>query len=117
VPAVDRALAARLLAPAAFLAGVTIAVVLIRVGLHGGEDETATQPRATGTATAAQTTAPPPPTTTTTATPEPVFVRVEAGGTLDQIAVDNDTTVERLLELNPGIDPTGLRIGQRVRVR
>jgi LysM repeat protein len=113
---VDSKLAARLLAPAAFLAGVTIAVVLIRVGLHGGEDETATQPRATGTATAtaARTTAPP---TTTTAAPEPVFVRVEEGGTLDQIALDNDTTVERLLELNPGIDPTALRIGQRVRVR
>jgi LysM repeat protein len=110
----NRQVAARLLAPAAFLAGVTIAVVLIRVGLHG-QDESATQPRATGTTTAAQTTAPRPP--TTTATPDPVFVRVEEGGTLDQIAVDNDTTVERLLELNPGIDPTGLRIGQRVRVR
>jgi hypothetical protein len=110
----NRQVAARLLAPAAFLAGVTIAVVLIRVGLHGGQDETATQPRATGTTTVSQTTAPP---TTTTATPEPVFVRVEEGGTLDQIALDNDTTVERLLELNPGIDPTGLRIGQRVRVR
>jgi LysM repeat protein len=109
----NRQVAARLLAPAAFLAGVTIAVVLIRVGLHG-QDESATQPRATGTTTAAQTTAPPPP---TTAPPEPVFVRVEEGGTLDQIALDNDTTVERLLELNPGIDPTGLRIGQRVRVR
>ena len=92
-----------------------MAVLLIRIGLQG-EMETATEPRATPTATAAQTTAPPPP-PTTTATPEPVFVRVEAGGTLDQIAVDNDTTVERLLELNPGIDPTGLRIGQRVRVR
>jgi LysM repeat protein len=110
----NRQVAARLLAPAAFLAGVTIAVVLIRVGLHGGQDETATQTRATGTTTVSQTTAPP---TTTTATPEPVFVRVEEGGTLDQIALDNDTTVERLLELNPGIDPTGLRIGQRVRVR
>jgi LysM repeat protein len=111
----NRASAARLAAPAAFLAGVTVAVLLIRVGLQGGEDETATQPRATGTATVAQTaTQPPPP---TTAAPEPVFVRVEEGGTLDQIALDNDTTVERLLELNPGIDPTALRIGQRVRVR
>jgi LysM repeat protein len=112
----NRASAARLLAPAAFLAGVTIAVVLIRVGLHGGEEETATRPQTTATTTtAAQTTTPP--TTATTAAPEPVFVRVEEGGTLDQIALDNETTVERLLELNPGIDPTALRIGQRVRVR
>jgi LysM repeat protein len=111
----NRALAARLLAPAAFLAGVTIAVVLIRVGLHGG-DETTTRPRETAT-TAATTTAVATTPPATTAAPEPVFVRVEEGGTLDQIALDNDTTVERLLELNPGIDPTALRIGQRVRVR
>ena len=42
---------------------------------------------------------------------------MESGGTLDQIALDNDTTVEQLLLLNPGLDPTGLQVGQRIRVR
>ena len=49
--------------------------------------------------------------------PTPVFVEVESGGTLDQIALDNDTTVEALLELNPGLDPTALQVGQRIRVQ
>ena len=41
--------------------------------------------------------------------PKPVFVEVESGGTLDQIALDNDTTVEQLLQLNPGLDPRRFR--------
>jgi len=31
--------------------------------------------------------------------------------------IDNNTTVERLLTLNPGLDPTGLQVGQQLRVR
>ena len=37
---------------------------------------------------------------------------IEAGDTLDQVALEHDTTVERLLELNPRIDPTSLQVGQ-----
>ena len=33
---------------------------------------------------------------------------IQEGDTLDQVALDHDTTVERLLELNPRIDPTSL---------
>jgi LysM repeat protein len=97
------------LAPAAFLAGVTIAVVLVRAGFGAGDDEPATT-------TVAVTTAP-----TTTAkkpkAPKPVYATVEAGDTLDQIALEHDTTVAEILELNPGLDPNGLQIGQKVRVR
>jgi len=108
---VNRQLATRLAAPAAFLAGITIAVLLVRAGLSEGETTTAAQ--TTVATTAAVTT-----TATKTATePKPVFVEVESGGTLDQIALDNDTTVEQLLQLNPGLDPTGLQVGQRIRVR
>ena len=107
----NRQLATRLAAPAAFLAGITIAVLLVRAGLSDGETTTAA--RTSVTTTAAVTT-----TTTQTATePTPVFVEVESGGTLDQIALDNDTTVEQLLQLNPGLDPTALQVGQRIRVR
>ena len=107
----NRQLATRLAAPAAFLAGITIAVLLVRAGLNDAETTTAAQ-TTVATTTAVTTTA-----TTTATEPEPVFVEVEAGGTLDQIALDNDTTVEQLLQLNPGLDPTALQVGQRIRVR
>ena len=41
---------------------------------------------------------------------------IEAGDTLDVVADRFDTTVERLLVLNPDVDPVALRIGQRIRV-
>ena len=107
----NRQLATRLAAPAAFLAGVTVAVLLVRAGLNDGETTTAAQ-TSVATATAATTAA-----TQTATQPAPVFVEVESGGTLDQIALDNDTTVEQLLQLNPGLDPTALQVGQRIRVR
>ena len=107
----NRQLATRLAAPAAFLAGITIAVLLVRAGLNDTEATTAAQ-TTVATTTAVSTTA-----ATTATEPKPVFVEVESGGTLDQIALDNDTTVEQLLQLNPGLDPTGLQVGQRIRVR
>jgi LysM repeat protein len=108
---VNRRAAARIAAPAAFLAGVTMAVVLVRSGLSDGEPTT-TQVQATTTPTTTATTR-----RTTTRAPRPVFATVESGDTLDQIALDNDTTVERLLELNPELDPRELQVGQRIRVR
>jgi LysM repeat protein len=109
---VNRQLATRLAAPAAFLAGITVAVLLVRAGLNDSETTTAAQ-TSVATTTAAATTAE----TEIATEPTPVFVEVEAGGTLDQIALDNDTTVEQLLQLNPGLDPTALQVGQRIRVR
>jgi LysM repeat protein len=108
---VNRQLATRLAAPAAFLAGITVAVLLVRAGLNEGETTTAAQ-TSVATTTVATTAV-----TQTATEPEPVFVEVESGGTLDQIALDNDTTVEQLLQLNPGLDPTALQVGQRIRVR
>jgi LysM repeat protein len=108
---VNRRLATRLAAPAAFLAGITVAVLLVRAGLSDGETTTAAQ---TSVATTTAATAGRTQTATQAA---PVFVEVESGGTLDQIALDNDTTVEQLLQLNPGLDPTALQVGQRIRVR
>jgi LysM repeat protein len=108
---VNRRWATRIAAPAAFLAGVTVAVLLVRAGLDDGSATTAAQ-TSVATATIPTTTA-----TTQTRPARRVFVRVGAGDTLDQIALDNDTSVERLLTLNPGLDPTGLQVGQRIRVR
>lgn len=103
----------RLAAPAAFLLAATIAVLLVRAALRADDDE---QPEPV---TVARTTATQPVTTTTASSRRPSQPRtytVQSGDTLDQIALDHDTTVERLLELNPEIEPTELRPGQRLRV-
>jgi LysM domain len=107
-------LRARFLAPIVFLAAVTIAVLLVRSGLSG--DDTVSPP---GTALETRATTTSPRTTTTRRTTPPQARRsysIEAGDTLETIAVQFDTTVERLLTLNPGLDPVALRIGQRIRV-
>jgi LysM repeat protein len=41
---------------------------------------------------------------------------VRSGDTLGVIAERLGTTVDRLVELNPGIDPQALRVGQPIRV-
>jgi LysM repeat protein len=102
---------ARLAAPAAFLLAATIAVLLVRAGLQGDDDDQPSQATVTRT-TSTQPTAPvrpPPP-------PAPNFYIVQEGDTLDQVALDFNTSVERLLELNPEVEPTELRPGQRLRV-
>jgi LysM repeat protein len=103
---------ARVAAPLAFLVLATLGIVAIRSALNeppstrpATTPTVATTARETGTAT-----------TETTAATEGQFYRVQAGDTLESIASQSGTTVERLLELNPGIDPVALRIGQRIRV-
>jgi LysM repeat protein len=54
------------------------------------------------------------PTTTTDAEGE--YYVIESGDTLGGIADKYDTTVEELVRLNPDVDPTALRVGQRIRV-
>jgi LysM repeat protein len=40
-----------------------------------------------------------------------------SGDTLATIATKTGTTVAVLLKLNPGIDPTALQVGQKIRVQ
>ena len=114
-------------APAAFLAAVTIAVILIQAGLNGGSGatttiglfpttSTATKPATTTKlvlTTPQSTTA----TTTETTTPGAEYYVVQSGDTLGSIAGKYSTTVDELTALNPGIDPTAMNIGQRIRVK
>lgn len=44
------------------------------------------------------------------------FHIVQAGDTLWSISIEYQTTVAKLLQLNPGIDPERLQIGQKIRV-
>ena len=117
-------------APAAFLAAVTIAVILIKSGLSGGSDSvttvgalpTTTRPATQLTTTKIVLTTPQGPVTTTTTvisttTPGAEYYTVRNGDTLGSIASQYNTTVDQLTTLNPGIDPNAMHIGQRVRVK
>jgi LysM repeat protein len=95
-------------APAAFLAAVTIAVLLVRSGL-----QTKASPGTTSVATTQAT----PTTTGTTTAQQKQFYRLRSGETLSDVAIRFSTTVEDLLALNPGIEPTNLNVGQRIRVK
>jgi len=115
-------------APAAFLAAVTIAVILIKAGLNAGSGSTttlglpttSTATKATTTTTKLVLTAPQAGTTTTgteTTAPGAEYYVVQSGDTLGSIAGKSSTTVDELMTLNPGIDPTALNIGQKIRVK
>jgi LysM repeat protein len=47
----------------------------------------------------------------------PATYTIKANDTLSGIAERNGTTVERLQELNPELDPTGLVAGQKIKLR
>ena len=103
----------RFAAPAAFLAAMTIAVLLIKSALGGGDSANrATTARAV-------------PTVTTRAkthrrrrphASQARYYTIQSGDTLGEVAVRLHTTVEELLRLNPGVDPKTLHSGQRIRV-
>jgi LysM repeat protein len=119
---------ARYGAPAAFLAAVTIAVILIRAGLSGGGSDSSvttvgglqtTARTTTQTTTKIVLTTPQPATTgtTETTTPGAEYYTVKSGDTLGSIASQYNTTVDELVILNPGVDPNAMHIGERIRVK
>src|ERR1041385_4547969 len=98
----------RYAAPVAFLAAVTIAVLLVRSGLNA--DSSASPPTIARTSTRPRTPRSP-------RRRRPKYYRLRAGETISDVAIRFNTTVEQLLKLNPKIEPTQLTIGQRIRVR
>jgi LysM repeat protein len=98
----------RYAAPIAFLAAVTIAVLLVRSGLNRSSPPS---PATTATTAVSSSTA------TATKRRRPKYYRLRAGETISDVALRFKTTVEELLRLNPKIKPTQLTIGQRIRVR
>jgi LysM repeat protein len=111
---VSRRRLAHVAAPALFLLGVTAAVLLVRAGLEGGNHaQTTTLGRpahsstATGTAAGA----------TSTGTTAARYYTVQKGDTLGAIAAREHTSVATLESLNPGVNPTALQVGERIRVR
>jgi LysM repeat protein len=114
-------------APAAFLAAVTIAAILVKAGLNGSSNTTVAALSSTARTTTAATTttklvltAPSGSVTTTTTettTPGAAYYVVVSGDTLGSIAQKYNTTVDGLTTLNPGIDPTALTVGQKIRIK
>jgi LysM repeat protein len=108
---VDRSRLTRWAAPVAFLAAITIGALVVRAGFeHGGHHHANA--------------------TTTTVTSKAKkkhrhghehhrvqTYTVRSGDTLAGIAAKTGTTVTRLEQLNPGIDPAALRVGQTIRVQ
>jgi LysM repeat protein len=110
-----RSRVARFAAPAAFLLAATIAILIVRSALSN-DDAGAPQGETVRTIPSAE----PPPAATPPRTNAPAgaeYYEIESGDTLEVVADRFDTTVERLLVLNPDVDPVALRIGDRIRVK
>ena len=111
----DRSWIPRILAPLAFFAAATILVLLVHSSLNAEADEPRSSPEtSTRAMRQAQTN---PGTITVDGSRRRRFYRIQAGDTLEQIALRFDTTVDDLSRLNPGIDANALTPGQRIRVR
>jgi LysM repeat protein len=98
-------------APVLFLAAVTVAVLLVRSGLHAGHGGTTTVQRVTSAATS------------TVAKKKRVrasharFYTVQTGDTFGSISAKTGVGVSELERLNPGVSSNALQIGQKLRVK
>ena len=95
-------------APVAFLAGVTVAVLLVHSALsgHATTRATTTSPRIVVSVTE-----------TSTKPAKKRFYVVQVGDTFGTIASKEGITVERLQALNPGVSTNALQVGQKLRVK
>jgi LysM repeat protein len=107
-----RARFAHYAAPAAFLLGVTIAVLLVRSGLDSGSPSTTAGPVTSRPATTATTTR-----RQRTTKTQARFYTVQQGDTFGSIAAKEGMSVELLQQLNPGVSSNSLQVGQRLRVK
>ena len=111
----------RYAAPAAFLLAATIAVLLVRSGIHAGDSPTTTAAvvPTTPTKTVAKTTKTKrrPPRRTTTSKSAASFYTVQAGDTFEVISSKTGVSVSSLQRLNPNVSSTSLFIGQKIRVK
>jgi LysM repeat protein len=107
-----RPILARLLAPLALIAvAVVVAVMVLGSGVVGDDSsngaDTSDLPAATERTT----------TSGSKAKRGRATYTIKANDTLSGIAAAHGTTVDRLQELNPDIDPQGLVAGQKIKLR
>ena len=104
---------ARLVAPLALIAvAVVVAAIVLGSGVvgdddTGGKNATSDLPAATERTT----------TSGRRAKRRPATYTIKANDTLSGIAAEHGTTVDRLQELNPELDPQGLVAGQKIKLR
>jgi LysM repeat protein len=104
---------ARLIAPLALIACAAAVTALVLgsgvVGDDGGSETAGTRdlPAATDRTNTSERKRP----------RTPASYTIQANDTLTGIAEEHGTTVERLLELNPELDPQGLVAGQKIKLR
>jgi len=97
-------------APAVFLLAVTIFVLILRGGFGGGGSDSKsarTNPSTTTRSTV---------TDTSSRTVTTRFYTVRSGDTLGAVAIHFGVSVDDIIALNPGIEPTALRVGQKIKV-
>ena len=107
----------RYVAPAAFLLGVTIAVILVRSGIESGGGSSSTPVIVTTPHKVVRTT---PSTTTTKRKPTggaKQFWTVKAGDTFGVISSQTGVPVTTIEQLNPNVSSTALFIGEKIRVK
>jgi LysM repeat protein len=107
----------RYVAPAAFLLAVTIAVILIRAGMHSGSNHEATR---TVTASSTEQVVDTSPTTTTRKTTprgKKQYWTVKAGDSFGAIASETGVPVATIEQLNPNVSSTSLFIGEKIRIK
>ncbi len=93
--------------PVLALVAVTAGVLVLRPAIHGGQ---AARPAPAAPVVELRKEKP------RIKTARAAAYAVRSGDTLGTIAERFGTTVDRLMELNPGVDPTALRVGQPIRV-
>jgi hypothetical protein len=104
---------ARLLAPLALIAfAVAVAAMVLGSGVIGDDDGAETAGTGDLPAVTDDEKATGQPRRRTRAT-----YTIKPNDTLSGIAEQNGTTVDRLLELNPELDPQGLVAGQKIKLR
>ena len=109
----------RYVAPAAFLLGVTIAVILVRSGIEsGGSSASQSLPPVATTPHRVVTTT----VKSTTTTKKPTggakqFWTVKAGDTFGVISSQTGVPVATIEQLNPNASSTALFIGEKIRVK
>ena len=94
--------------PFLFLLAVTVVVLILRGGFPGG---TQSSPTTSSTQKATTTSA-----TTSTQPTKTRSYTIRSGDTFGSVAIHFGVSVDDLTALNPGVEPTTLHVGQKIKV-
>jgi LysM repeat protein len=95
--------------PFLFLLAVTIVVLIMHGGLSGGNHSAATSTSTKKVTTTSS--------TTSQVAAEVRTYTVQTGDTFGGIAAHFGINVDDIVALNPGVEPTALRVGQKIKIK